>query len=335
MPIDESVSSPKTKGKDGFVISPPPKKALLNGQRAAQNADSHRGISESPRSRKRTGIWHCGSYRLNYARQPLIMAVLNITPDSFSDGGRFFNSDQAVEQALRMEAEGADLIDIGGESTRPGAVPVSVEEELRRVVPVVERLAKRLAIPISVDTTKSEVAQRAMEAGASIINDVSGFTRDPKMLAVAASGRSGLVIMHAKGTPQTMQRHPRYRDLIGEIRRFLSERIDAAVARRIPRNRIAADPGIGFGKTANHNLKILHRLGDFADLGVPLLVGPSRKSFIGRILDLPPSERMEGTAAAAAIAVFQGARIIRVHDIKPLVRVVRVAEAIRKEEPNS
>lgn len=321
MSNEEPVSSPKTKGRDGFFVSSPQEGSVLNHRRPS-------------RSKKQAGIWRCGSYRLNYARRPLIMAVLNITPDSFSDGGQFFNSDQAVEQALRMEAEGADLIDIGGESTRPGATPVSVEEEARRVVPVVERLAKQLAIPISVDTTKSEVARRAIEAGASIINDVSGFMRDPHMLSVAARGKTGLVIMHTNGTPETMQRRPRYHDLIGEIRRFLNERIDAAVAHRIPRNRIAVDPGIGFGKTANHNLKILHRLGDFADLGAPLLVGPSRKSFIGRILDLPPSERLEGTAAAAAIAVFQGARIIRVHDIKPLARVVRVAEAIRREKGN-
>jgi len=319
MSINKPVSPPSTQGRDGFAVSSPPRKASLNKRRAAL-------------SLKQTGVWHCGSYRLNYARRPLIMGVLNITPDSFSDGGAFFDPDKAVEQALRMEAEGADLIDVGGESTRPGAEPVSVEEEIRRVVPVVERLAKRLAVPISVDTTKSEVARRAVEAGASIINDVSGLKRDPKMLAIAASSRSGLVIMHAKGTPQTMQRRPRYHDLIGEIHQFLSEQIKAAIAHRIPGNRIAADPGIGFGKTANHNLKILHRLGEFADLGVPLLVGPSRKSFIGRILDLPPSERLEGTAAAAAIAVLQGARIIRVHDIEPLVRVVRVAEAIREEK---
>lgn len=260
------------------------------------------------------------------------MAVLNVTPDSFSDGGRFFDANQAVEQALRMEAEGADLIDIGGESTRPGAAAVAAEEESRRVVPVIEHLAKRLHIPISIDTTKSEVARRAIEAGASIINDVSGFTRDSQMLDVAARDRTGLVIMHAKGTPQTMQRRPRYHDLIGEIRRFLSDRIEAAADHRIPKNRIAVDPGIGFGKTARHNLKILHHLDSFSDLGVPLLVGPSRKSFIGGILDLPPSERMEGTAAAVAIAIFQGARIIRVHDIKPLVRVARVADSIRKEE---
>ncbi len=260
------------------------------------------------------------------------MAVLNVTPDSFSDGGLFLNSDQAVEQAIRMEEEGADVIDIGGESTRPGAASVPVEEEIRRVAPIIERLAKRLHIPISIDTTKSEVAERAIEAGASIINDVSGFTRDPKMLSLAARAQAGLVIMHAKGTPQTMQRHPRYHDLIGEIRRFLSRQVEAAIDHRIPRSRIVVDPGIGFGKTGNHNLKILHHLDSFTDLGVPLMVGPSRKSFIGRILDLPPSERMEGTAAAVAIAIFQGARMIRVHDIQPLARVARVAEAIRREE---
>ena len=259
------------------------------------------------------------------------MAILNITPDSFSDGGMFVDPDQAVRRALQMEEEGADLIDIGGESTRPGAPPVSLEEESRRVIPIIEQLAKRLHIPISIDTTKSEVARRAIAAGASVINDISGFTRDPEMLPVATNARTGLVIMHAKGTPQTMQRRPRYHNVIEEIRQFLNCRMDAAIRHRIPKNRIALDPGIGFGKTTNHNLKILHHLHSFSDLGVPLLVGPSRKSFIGRILDLPPSERMEGTAAAVAIAIFQGARIIRVHDIKPLVRVARVAEAIRRE----
>ncbi|MBI3802532.1 MAG: dihydropteroate synthase [Nitrospirae bacterium] len=258
------------------------------------------------------------------------MAILNVTPDSFSDGGHFFRPRKAVDQALRMEEEGADLIDIGGESTRPGALPVSSVEEARRVLPVIEQLAKRIGLPISIDTTKSEVARQAIDAGASIINDVSGFTRDPQMFSIAARTHAGIVIMHTKGAPQTMQKQPRYSDLFGEIRRFLHDQIKTAAAHRIPRNRIAIDPGIGFGKTASHNLTILRHLDHFTDLGAPLLVGPSRKSFIGRILDLPPAERMEGTAAAAAIAVFQGARIVRVHDVQPLARVVRVAEAIRK-----
>lgn len=259
------------------------------------------------------------------------MGILNVTPDSFSDGGFFLEVQKAVDRAIQMEEAGADIIDIGGESTRPGAAPVPLEEECRRVLPVVEKLGKRLKIPLSIDTTKAGVAKRAVEAGASIINDVSGFTRDPLMFSTAADEETGLVIMHAKGTPRTMQRHPRYRNLIEEIHRFLSVQTGKAIEHHIPRNRIAVDPGIGFGKTARHNLKILHRLDDFSDLGLPLLIGPSRKSFIGRTLDLPPSERLEGTAAAVAIAVFQGARIVRVHDVASMARVVRVADAIRKE----
>jgi dihydropteroate synthase len=260
------------------------------------------------------------------------MGILNVTPDSFSDGGLFFSVQKAIDQAVQMEEAGADIIDIGGESTRPGASPVSLEEESRRVVPVIEKLALRLKIPLSIDTTKSAVAKRAIEAGASIINDVSGLTLDPEMFSIAATGKAGVVIMHAKGTPRTMQRHPRYRNVIEEVRLFLSRQIQKAIADRIPINRIAIDPGIGFGKTADHNLKILHHLDRFGGLGVPVMVGPSRKAFIGRALDLPPSERLEGTAAAVAIAVFQGANILRVHDVASLARVIRVAHFIRKEE---
>ncbi len=279
---------------------------------------------------KLTGHWHCGSYRISCARRPQVMGILNVTPDSFSDGGRFSNVERAVDHALRMEEAGADMIDVGGESTRPGAPPVSVKEECRRVLPVIEKLAKRLTIPLSIDTTKSEVAREAINAGASIINDVSGFTRDPEMFSIAADKKSGLVIMHAKGTPQTMQRRPRYHNLLDEIHQFLDRQIKKAIVCRIPKNRIVIDPGIGFGKTAKHNFTILRHLDSFADLGVPLLVGPSRKSFIGQILNLPVSERLEGTAAAAAIAIFQGAHIIRVHDVAFLTRVIRVAHAIRK-----
>jgi dihydropteroate synthase len=283
-------------------------------------------------SPKTTGVWHCGDHRLNYRKCPQVMGILNVTPDSFSDGGRFFDWKKAVDQGIEMEEVGADIIDIGGESTRPGAAPVSLEEESRRVLPVIEKLALRVKIPLSIDTTKSALAKRAIEAGASVINDVSGFTRDPEMFFIAANGKTGLVVMHAKGTPQTMQRHPRYRNLIEEVRLFLSRQVEKAVDHQIPVNRIAVDPGIGFGKTANHNLKILHNLQRFADLGLPVMVGPSRKSFIGRILDLPPSERLEGTAAAVAIAVFQGANILRVHDVASLKRVARIAHMILKEE---
>ena len=258
------------------------------------------------------------------------MGILNVTPDSFSEGGAFFNLHQAVDHALRMAEEGADMIDVGGESTRPGAMPVSLEEESQRVIPVIEKLSSRLKIPISIDTTKSEVARRAIDVGAAIVNDVSGFTKDPLMFPVVAWGTAGLVIMHAKGTPQTMQRAPRYRNVIEEIYQFLGCRITQAMGHDIARKRIAIDPGIGFGKTATHNLTILHHLNRFLGLGLPVLVGPSRKSFIGKVLHLKPTERLEGTAAAAAIAIFQGAHIIRVHDVGPMKRVVQVAEAIRR-----
>ncbi|MFQ5543543.1 MAG: dihydropteroate synthase [Nitrospiria bacterium] len=258
------------------------------------------------------------------------MGILNVTPDSFSDGGSFLTPQKAIDRALQLEDEGADLIDIGGESTRPGALPVSLDEELRRVLPVIECLSGRLNLPISIDTTKSEVAQSAVGAGASIINDVSGFTRDLKMFSVAASGRTGLVMMHAKGTPQVMQKAPRYKNLIGEIAQFLDDQLEKAIRLKIQRNRIAIDPGLGFGKTLDHNLSLIHSLDRFTTLGVPVMLGPSRKSFIGKILDLPASDRLEGTAAAVAISVFQGARIFRIHDVEPIKRVIQVAERIRK-----
>lgn len=260
------------------------------------------------------------------------MGVLNVTPDSFSDGGLYLHPRKAFDRALQMEAEGADLIDVGGESSRPGALSIPSEEEGGRVLRVIEQLAKRLQIPISIDTTKSIIAQRALDVGASIINDVSGFTLDSEMFRIASEAKAGIVIMHSKGTPQTMQRFPRYRNLIVDIHRFLKNKIEEAIEHRIPRSRIVIDPGIGFGKTINHNLKIINQLSQFLDLGVPILVGPSRKAFIGKILGLSPAERIEGTTAAVAIAVFNGARILRVHDVGALAKGIRVAEAIRRGE---
>lgn len=260
------------------------------------------------------------------------MGILNVTPDSFSDGGRFFDSKRAVDRALQMEEEGADIIDVGGESTRPGSEPVPLEEELRRVIPVIEALAKRLSVPISIDTYKAEVAKRALEAGASVVNDISGLRFDPKMAEVVADSDAAVVIMHIKGTPKDMQTNPHYDDLFGEIIGYLREGIEIARAHGIGEDRIVVDPGIGFGKTAEHNLQIINRLERFSVLGRPLLIGPSRKSFIGMVLGgVPPSERLEGTAAAVAVAVLKGASIVRVHDVKEMVPVVRVAEAIRKE----
>lgn len=249
-----------------------------------------------------------------------------MTPDSFSDGGRFLDVDAAVEQARRMADDGADCIDVGGESTRPGADPVAEEEELRRVLPVVERVAG--VRPVSVDTTKAGVAARALDAGASIVNDVSGATADARMLEVVAERRAAIILMHRKGTPKTMNRLARYRDVVAEVRRFLEQRVAAALRAGIPREAIAVDPGIGFAKNLGHNLQLLARIGEIAALGVPVVVGVSRKRFLGRLLDLPAEQRVEGTIAASLLAVAGGARIVRVHDVGAVARALRVAQAI-------
>jgi len=252
---------------------------------------------------------------------------------------------QAIKHALRMEQEGADILDIGGESTRPNALPVSEEEELRRILPVIKALSRKVKIPLSIDTTKAEVARLALEHGVSIINDISGLTRDPKMRSIVAKYKAGLILMHSKGTPQTMQRRPRYNNVVSEVYNFLENQLEKAMDDGISKTRIVIDPGIGFGKTANHNLTLINHLSDFLPLGVPILIGPSRKSFIGKILtpatDLIPHRtapykgekslpffRWEGTAAAVAIAILLGVRIIRVHDVAPMMRVARVADAI-------
>jgi dihydropteroate synthase len=256
------------------------------------------------------------------------MGILNVTPDSFSDGGLYLDTDKAVERSFEIEKEGADMIDIGGESTRPGALPLSPEEELSRVVPVIEKLKSRLRIPISIDTFKAEVAREAIKAGASIINDISGLRFDPEMVTVAAEYDVPVVIMHIKGTPRDMQINPVYQNLIGEILHFLEEGISIAQKAGVDDDMIIIDPGIGFGKTFEHNLEIINRLDEFRSLGMPILLGPSRKSFIGKILDLPPGDRLEGTAAAVAIGIMKGANIVRVHDVSSIVRVARVVDAI-------
>lgn len=268
------------------------------------------------------------SYRLDLTRRTHIMGILNVTPDSFSDGGLYLDTDKAVERSFEIEKEGADMIDIGGESTRPGALPLSPEEELSRVIPVIEKLKSRLRIPISIDTYKAEVAREAIKAGASIINDISGLRFDPEMATVAAEYDVPVVIMHIKGTPRDMQINPVYQDLIGEILHFLEEGISIALKAGVDDDMIIIDPGIGFGKTFEHNLEIINRLDKFRSLGMPILLGPSRKSFIGKILDLPPGDRLEGTAAAVAIGIMKGTSIVRVHDVSSIVRVARVVDAI-------
>lgn len=267
-------------------------------------------------------------FRWDCSKRTRIMGVLNVTPDSFYDGGRYWDPYTAVRHGQRMTEEGADIIDVGGESTRPGAEPVRLEEELRRVIPVIERLKDRAGQPISIDTRKAEVARRAIGAGAGMVNDVSGMTADPEMVETVASAGVPVVIMHTAGTPRDMQRNPGYRDTVGEIVDWLGARIEHAVAHGIRRSRIIVDPGIGFGKRLSDNLLLIRSLASFRKLNCPILIGPSRKAFIGRVLDAEKDERMEGTAAAVALSVANGASIIRVHDVREMGRVVRMTDAI-------
>ncbi len=266
---------------------------------------------------------------------PKVMAVLNLTPDSFSDGGRIASLDDAVNRAVELVALGADLLDLGGESSRPGAEPVPVDEELRRVIPTIEAVASRVAVPVSIDTTKPEVARQALEAGAVIINDISALEADPAMRDVAASTGAGIVLMHMRGNPRTMQIDPRYDDVVGEICDYLARRIEWAEAGGIPRDRIAIDPGIGFGKTTAHNLETLRNLHRFASLGCVILVGTSRKGFLGKITGRALSERATASAVSSLAACVAGASVARVHDVAPLVDAIRVWTALRGwgEEP--
>jgi len=261
----------------------------------------------------------------------LIVGVLNVTPDSFSDGGEFYDVAKAVEHAIQMAEEGADIIDIGGESSRPGAVPVSEKEEERRVLPVISALRNKIDIPISIDTYKASVAEKALDAGAQIINDISGLRVDDDMARLAAERDVHTIIMHMKGTPRTMQVNPSYDDLMAELVQFFEERITYALSAGISQEKIILDPGIGFGKRVEDNFVILNELQKIAELGYPVLVGPSRKSFIGITLNLPEKERLEGTSASITAAILNGAKIVRVHDVKEMRRVVLITDAIKME----
>ena len=278
-----------------------------------------------------------GPFTLPRGERTLVMGILNITPDSFSGDSLGDDVEAAMSQARRMHAEGADILDIGGESTRPGSDPVPVEEEIRRVLPVIKRLSAPggVPLPVSIDTRRAEVARRAVEAGAVIINDITGLRDDPELANVAAETGAGLVLMHIQGTPTTMQQNPHYDDLLGEVTAYLREGVDKAVAAGVNRERIWVDPGIGFGKTLEHNLELLRRLGELRSLGCGVLVGTSRKSFIGRVLARhtggelpPPDERIIGTGATTALAIANGAEIVRVHDVAHNVQVARIADAI-------
>lgn len=258
---------------------------------------------------------------------PRVMGVVNNTPDSFSGDGTGGNAADAIERGLLLLKQGADIVDVGGESTRPGAIPVPQDEEMRRVVPVIEKLSEARAGRISVDSTKPEVVKAALFAGASIVNDVSGL-RNPEMIEVVAEHDAAVIIMHMLGEPRTMQVRPRYKDVVGDIKEYLRGRIDAAESFGISPAKIMVDPGIGFGKTLDHNLEILARLREFRELGKPLVIGVSRKSFIGKLTGMPAGERLEGSLSAAVLAVSEGANIVRTHDVAETVRALQVAQAV-------
>jgi dihydropteroate synthase len=274
--------------------------------------------------------WRFGDRALDCALRTHVMGVLNVTPDSFSDGGLFLDPEAAVRRGIEMAAEGADVIDVGGESTRPGSDTVPPAVEADRVVPVIKRLAAEVDVPLSIDTRKPEVARTALDAGAVVVNDISGG-RDPAMLEVVAGSGAGMVLMHMLGEPKTMQAEPHYDDVVAEVMAYLGARIDAAVQAGIDRERLCVDPGIGFGKTLDHNLELLRRVDAFAELGRPVLVGPSRKSFLGKLLGAEVGDRLEGTAAAVAWVAGHGAHIVRVHDVREMVSVVRVVDAIARQ----
>ena len=271
-----------------------------------------------------------GDRRYQYRERTLIMGVLNVTPDSFSDGGKFSDPEEAVSHALAMEEEGAHIIDIGGESTRPGSSGVSAAEEKDRVLPVISGIRAHSSVPLSIDTTKADVARAALEAGANMVNDISGFHFDPDLVRVVSDFKVPCVVMHTRGRPKTMQEDTGYEDLFHEILTCLRESILTALEKGIPKENIIVDPGIGFGKSAADNLKLLQKLRIFRSLGYPILVGPSRKSFLGKVLNAGVDGRLEGTAASVALAVWNGASMIRVHDVEEMKRVILVADAIKR-----
>lgn len=276
-----------------------------------------------------SAVWAIRGRVLPLADRIHIMGILNVTPDSFSDGGRYLNPDDAIARALGMVEQGADVLDLGAESSRPGAVPIDEEEERRRLLPIVEAVCRRVSIPVSIDTTKASIAERALDAGAAIINDISALRFDARMGAVVAKSGAGVILMHMQGTPQTMQHAAQYADVVAEVRRFLKARVEAAREMGIGPKRILLDPGIGFGKNCRHNLALLNQLETVSMLGRPLVVGVSRKAFLGKVLDRPVDKRLMGTAGAVAVSIMKGVRMVRVHDVEPIRDVVRIIEAIR------
>jgi dihydropteroate synthase len=275
----------------------------------------------------RASAWQLRTCTLSLPRRPLVMGIVNVTPDSFSDGGRYFGSQAAIDQALKLAADGADLLDIGGESTRPYSEPVSEEEELRRVIPVVEVVCRQLEIPVSIDTSKARVAEAAVEAGAEIINDVTALTGDSRMLDVALRSGAGVCAMHMQGTPQTMQDNPAYAEVVNDILHFLRDAREMLCMAGIPQEKICLDPGIGFGKTHEHNLALLANCWWFHELRCPILVGHSRKGFIAHVIGDKTADRTPGTIGVACSLAAQGVQIIRVHDVAPVRQALELFEA--------
>lgn len=269
----------------------------------------------------------CGKYQLTLNR-PHVMGIVNVTPDSFSDGGKFSSTDLAVEHALKLIAEGADILDIGGESTRPGAATVSLDEELKRVIPVIEALSKTCHVPISIDTYKPEVMRQAIAAGADIVNDVRAL-QELNALEIVAKSKVGVCLMHMQGTPKTMQLEPYYADVVSEVKQFLVDRINATIAHGIEKNRILIDPGFGFGKTRAHNIALIQHLDELNKIGQPLLVGLSRKSVLGSITGGDEGQRLYASIAASVISAMKGAKLLRVHDVKATVDALKVVTAIQ------
>ncbi len=274
--------------------------------------------------RKRETTLNCGGKTLKVGKRPRVMGIINVTPDSFSDGGLHYRVENAIQRAFQMVEEGADIIDVGGESSRPGSDPVEAKVEIGRIVPIISRLSRELLVPISVDTTKSEVAQAALDAGAGMINDISGLHWDLKLADLAARYKVPIVLMHTRGKPKTMQQDIQYTSLISEILRYLKEGIEVAMASGVPEDQIIVDPGIGFGKTLENNLEIMNNLFELSVLKKPIMLGASRKTFIGKVLSLDVDQRLEGTLATTAYGIMHGADIIRVHDVKENVRVIRM-----------
>lgn len=272
---------------------------------------------------------------IDAARRTALMGIVNVTPDSFSDGGRYLDPGKAISHGIDLAQEGADIIDVGGESTRPGARPLSVREEIERILPVIRGLRRAVSVPISVDTYKAEVAKAALDEGADLVNDISALRFDAGMASLIAAEKVPVVLMHMQGAPRTMQQRPHYQNVVEEVREFLLGRMHFALEAGVELEQMIIDPGIGFGKELEHNLALLRQLPTLASLGRPLLVGPSRKAFIGKLLDLSPDERLEGSLAAAVAAVLAGANMIRTHDVKEARRALRIADALRFGAPHT